>query len=452
MNIKSLLLGSAAALVAVSGARAADAVVAPEPEPVEYVRVCDVYGAGFYYIPGTETCLKVSGYFRYDIGAGDGVRNNSINGTIVDADGNVTGFNVNRGAWGLPDVLDKKNPLNDDGSANFNDAWYKRSRFQLRVDARSETELGTLRAYLAFNMQYTSGYQNGTFFDEDSGNFVNGPSSAMFFDNVIEHAYLELGGFRVGKTDSYFSTFTDYTINIIHDDNIVPYGPYDTNQISYTYDAGNGFTAGVAVEEGDFGFNESGFAINGVSVSGGNVGNTDVENLYTLDSYAPHVVAGVGYTAGWGGIKAVGGYDSNWENFAAKVRVDAKFSDTFSMFLMGGWADKDDITVTNPVTGATVTFDNAQPNYYGTWGGEWALWGGGSWQFTPKAQLNVQVAYDDFEDFSAIANVDYELVPGLHIQPEIGYLDNFSDANSTAGDLGAAGSGWNGFLRIQRNF
>ena len=57
MNIKSLLIGSAAALVAVSGARAADAVVA-EPEAVEYVRVCDAYGAGFFYIPGTETCLK----------------------------------------------------------------------------------------------------------------------------------------------------------------------------------------------------------------------------------------------------------------------------------------------------------------------------------------------------------------------------------------------------------
>ncbi len=71
MNIKSLLLGSAAALVAVTGARAADAVVVAEPEPVEYVRVCDVYGAGFYYMPGTETCLKVSGYMRYDIGAGD---------------------------------------------------------------------------------------------------------------------------------------------------------------------------------------------------------------------------------------------------------------------------------------------------------------------------------------------------------------------------------------------
>ena len=59
MKLKSLLFGSAAALVAVSGARAADAVVIPEPEAVEYVRVCDAAGTGYFYIPGTETCLKI---------------------------------------------------------------------------------------------------------------------------------------------------------------------------------------------------------------------------------------------------------------------------------------------------------------------------------------------------------------------------------------------------------
>ena len=63
MNIKSLLLGSAAAMVVVSGAQAADAVVV-EPEPVEYVRVCDAYGAGFFYIPGTEMCMRISGFVR----------------------------------------------------------------------------------------------------------------------------------------------------------------------------------------------------------------------------------------------------------------------------------------------------------------------------------------------------------------------------------------------------
>jgi hypothetical protein len=63
MTIKSLLLGSAAAFVAVSGAQAADAIIV-EPEPMEYVKVCDMYGAGYFYIPGTETCLKISGDVR----------------------------------------------------------------------------------------------------------------------------------------------------------------------------------------------------------------------------------------------------------------------------------------------------------------------------------------------------------------------------------------------------
>jgi hypothetical protein len=67
MKIKSLLLGSAAALVAVSGARAADAVIIPEPEMVEYVRVCDAAGAGYFYIPGSETCLKIAGWARFQI-------------------------------------------------------------------------------------------------------------------------------------------------------------------------------------------------------------------------------------------------------------------------------------------------------------------------------------------------------------------------------------------------
>ena len=65
MNIKSLLLGSTAALFAVSGASAADAIIAAEPESVEYVRVCDAFGAGYFYIPGTETCLKLSGYMSF---------------------------------------------------------------------------------------------------------------------------------------------------------------------------------------------------------------------------------------------------------------------------------------------------------------------------------------------------------------------------------------------------
>ena len=63
--IKSLILGSAAGLVAMSGAQAADLPV--KAKAVEYVRICSLYGAGFYYIPGTDTCIKLAGYLRADI-------------------------------------------------------------------------------------------------------------------------------------------------------------------------------------------------------------------------------------------------------------------------------------------------------------------------------------------------------------------------------------------------
>ena len=62
--VKSLLLGSAAGLVAVAGAQAADLPV--KAKAVEYVKICSLYGVGYYYIPGTDTCIKIGGYVRYE--------------------------------------------------------------------------------------------------------------------------------------------------------------------------------------------------------------------------------------------------------------------------------------------------------------------------------------------------------------------------------------------------
>ena len=63
--VKSLLLGSAAGLLAMSGAQAADLPV--KAKAVEYVRICSLYGAGFWYVPGTDTCMKIGGYLRAEI-------------------------------------------------------------------------------------------------------------------------------------------------------------------------------------------------------------------------------------------------------------------------------------------------------------------------------------------------------------------------------------------------
>jgi hypothetical protein len=374
MNFKTLLLGSAAALAAVTGARAADAVVIAEPEPMEYVRVCDTYGTGFFYIPGTETCLRVGGYLRYDIGVG---------------------------FLGHQDVFDKEDLAN--GIEDENDTYYKRARAALQIDSRSETELGTLRTYAHINFQYTT-------------NDVDGITDAR--DAVeIEHAYIELGGFRVGKTDSLFVTMTGFAGGVVNDD-LVDYEPDRTHQISYTFTGANGFQAAVALEEGDGG---------SIDIDGDGV--TDISNAYTIDSYVPHVVAGASLTQGWGGVSAAVGYDSVWDEWAGKVRLDVNATDRITAFILAGYSSTD--------TGS----------YYATWDGDWAVWGGASMEVTEKATVNVQLSYDESEDFAAVANVAYMLVPGLRVTPEIAYFDNLGDDNDEDD-----GDEIGGYLRIQRSF
>ncbi|ERP95322.1 hypothetical protein Q669_30765, partial [Labrenzia sp. C1B10] len=117
MKLKSLMLGAAAAAAATT-AQAADLPVAPEP--VDYVRVCDAYGARFYYIPGTETCLRVGGRVRTQV-----IVNNTLD----------------NGAWGNRD----------------SDGYSWLSRGYLYLDARTATEFGTLRAYVSMYSTVTNG-------------------------------------------------------------------------------------------------------------------------------------------------------------------------------------------------------------------------------------------------------------------------------------------------------
>ena len=63
---KAILLGSAASLVTVGGTLAAD-LPTKKAAPVDYVRICNVYGPGFFYIPGTDTCIKIGGKAEFDL-------------------------------------------------------------------------------------------------------------------------------------------------------------------------------------------------------------------------------------------------------------------------------------------------------------------------------------------------------------------------------------------------
>jgi hypothetical protein len=389
MNIKSLLLGSAAALVAVSGARAADAVVVAEPEPVEYVRVCDVYGTSFYYIPGTEICLKVGGYVRYDIGAGE------LFGDV-----------------------------SSEGAGGEADTWHKRGRFALRMDARTETELGTLQGLAQINFNWAT-HSSAGFIDPATGLLVGVPSG-VGNDEGIERAWVKLGGFMIGVEDSIFDTFSGYASGVVND-GLIPYGPFTTHQISYTFDAGNGFSAVVGVEEGN------------------NADSSFDEGEGIIQDYMPHVVAGAKYATGIWGASVTGAWDSVQEEFSVKGRIDVTPNDMFSFFVMGAWTDDngDGVSVVNG-----VPFDSNGGNFYATWGGDWGLWTGGAVHINDRLTLNAEFGLNELSDWSADVDMNIVVVPGFVVTPGIGYrhgdgepLSPFPDENQ-----------WGGYLRTQFTF
>ena len=148
----------------------------------------------------------------------------------------------------------------------------------------------------------------------------------------------------------------------------------------------------------------------------------------------PHVVGGVGWQGAWGGVSLVAGYDSVWEQGAVKGRVDFYPTDRLSLFAMAGLASYDD-DFEAPFNDWEADEIGDSPNYYAPWGGQWAVWAGGSFMATDKATVNVQVSYDEMEDFAVVANVSYEVVPNFVVTPEIAYIDNFDDdlvENSTS--------------------
>lgn len=212
MNIKSLILGSAAALVAVTGARAADAIVViPDPEPVEYVRVCDVYGAGYFYIPGTETCLKLSGYYRYEIRYYPGSAGVAAVPAAIDP---VTGLTIP----GVPAV------------AATEEGYVKYARFAPSFTAKSETEWGTLTGFATLYFNWTG----------------QPPLNAYGTAVSLDHMYIEIAGIRLGKGDSPYARFLGYGGPTINDG---AYGYQNTAELSYTWTGGNGVSLIVAAIE-----------------------------------------------------------------------------------------------------------------------------------------------------------------------------------------------------------
>ncbi|RDI60941.1 porin [Microvirga subterranea] len=193
--VKSLLLGSAAGLAAVVSAQAADLPV-KKAAPVEYVRVCSTYGAGFFYIPGTETCLRIGGRARADY----------LYGEPFDRRQDAIGF---------------------------------RARGRIQLDARTATAYGLLRTFVRFEITRSSGAPFGAVNAAGIGTISTSPDVAQ--------AFVQFGGLTAGRVTSFFSNGdlpTDHMGTLRFDD-----AP-DVNLLAYTFSFGNGFSATLSLEDG----------------------------------------------------------------------------------------------------------------------------------------------------------------------------------------------------------
>jgi hypothetical protein len=195
MKLGTLLLGTAAGLMVASAAQAADLPGEPVPAAVDYVRVCDTFGAGFFYIPGSETCLNIGGRVRFTVRYDD-----------------------------APDDIF----VRTDGRVHF--------------DARTSTEYGQLRSFIRIA---AGGDSSPDYFIDDAGILTYGDNDGR--DAVIDNLFIQLGYLTVGYTGDLFNGDVLYGIDS------APYTPGDQDRMQVTLladDLGGGFYVGGSVALG----------------------------------------------------------------------------------------------------------------------------------------------------------------------------------------------------------
>ncbi|NIX75895.1 porin [Microvirga terricola] len=444
--VKSFLLASAASLVAVAGANAAD-LPARKAAAVEYVRVCNTYGAGFFYIPGTETCLRIGGRVRADY-------------------------------------------LFDTPFARSSDALGFRARGRIQLDARTATAYGLVRSFVRFEITRSSGTPFG-------GTGVVRPQSAD-----VESAFVQFGGLTAGRLDSFFSN-TDLpseNMGTLRFDDAP-----NVDVLAYTFTFGNGFSATLAIEDGierrQSGFIAGGPASSALNYAGerapdvvGNLKYTGTWGTAQL-SGALHQIRSNNLVSLPTQFGAVANYPDTEYGFAIAASigvnlpqiapgdalwVSATYADGAVGYLNGGTVGSNG-TIAGPSTelGAgnillTDGFINANTgNIERT--KAWAVAGGFRHYWTPRIRSNLLGSYMrvnygaaaggidatgfgfglvDFNEYRIGGNVIWQPVSGLDLGLEVIYARVDPRGRVSTGPFTSIGSSdaVEGRLRIQRDF
>jgi Porin subfamily len=286
--VKSLLLGSATGLVAIAGAQAADLPV--KAKPVQYVKICSLYGVGFYYIPGTDMCIKIGGWLQtqYDYS----MNGNSTSGYFT---GNRSDRTTNLGDW--------------------------RVRGYITADARNQTPYGTVRAYL------------------DVGFLENLTGGVGALGTNANRGFIQWAGFTFGQAVSFYDFYQLAAYSYIPSFPATTTGGAGWPVLGYTAQFGNGFSGTIAAElrrtTQILGADDAGALLNaavGASVGpGGGGGGLQAANGSYGGWQSPDLVGNLRVDQAWGSAAVM----------AAAHQVNALYYGSTGIFgLSGGPGDK----------------------------------------------------------------------------------------------------------------
>ncbi|WP_375784919.1 porin [Bradyrhizobium sp. Pha-3] len=320
---KSLILGSAAMFMGL-GAQAADLPL--KAKPVEYVKICSLYGSGFYYIPGTDTCIKLGGYLRVWTGL-------RVNAIAYPADFGVGGA---------------QNRLSNSYTA--------RSREALNIDTRTATEYGVVRTFFQGAYQWTSGGYSGvgggtTVYASLGGvpapNNANpgAPAGGTFW---LQYAFIQFAGFTLGKAASQFSApWFDYPANWYE---LAGSGGFDpVNQFTYTADFGPGITASFSAQDQVALYTSNIWNVSSATPAGLAVGAYGANDIG--GSRAPDLVAMLRVDQAWGLFQASVAAHDNHAAYYGATETSGHPDDKW------GWAGQLSLSIKNIPTGPGDTIN-----------------------------------------------------------------------------------------------
>ena len=211
------------------------------------MKVCSAYGAGFFFIPGSGTCLKIGGRVRADYAY-------------------VTAKDVVNAAGAVTTSKKAVNPIGYE------------ARGRIEFDARTNTAWGTVQTAAALRMARTTGVLD-----------VAAAGSSSSAGVTLENAFVRFAGFTAGASRDNFAFMPSLTYGAGH------WGSFanGAKQLAYTATFGGGVSATIAVQD----------------MVDTTIRQTNVSS-YSAYNVAPQVNANVRIDQSWGAIQLMGAYGS----------------------------------------------------------------------------------------------------------------------------------------------